>query len=333
MEMAKEGAHRGFLPFLNRMEKETARRLLEFGDIETKKRLRAITADLAQMQNEILTQWSDELERDLDDLAIEQAFTEAEGYEKVIADYKSAVPAQAKIVAAYKTNPMTIADYTGNQLLIPFLKDFNKQTIQRYRNEITSGYYRGESISTIYQAIIGSDATIKGKVQRHIRTIIRTAYQHVAQSAKEEVQRANLDIIKGYKWLATLDSKTSSSCRALDGREFKLGKGPRPPIHPNCRSTTVMVLKDEFAVMQGQGKRGAKGAKGGETISEKTTYYAWLKRQPAKFQDKVLGPENGKLFRGLKIDANKFSELSLDKNFRPISMTQLKASRPDIFEE
>jgi SPP1 gp7 family putative phage head morphogenesis protein len=49
---------------------------------------------------------------------------------------------------------------------------------------------------------------------------------------------------KKYRYVATLDSRTSSICAALDGREFEYGKGPMPPQHFNCRSTTVPIDYD-----------------------------------------------------------------------------------------
>jgi len=41
-------------------------------------------------------------------------------------------------------------------------------------------------------------------------------------------------VTKKYRYLATLDSRTSAICRSLDGKEFKYGDGPLPPVHFNC---------------------------------------------------------------------------------------------------
>jgi uncharacterized protein with gpF-like domain len=64
----------------------------------------------------------------------------------------------------------------------------------------------------------------------------------VANTASQQVYEANQDITKKYRYVATLDTRTSSICRALDGQEFEYGKGPTPPQHFNCRSTTVPVI-------------------------------------------------------------------------------------------
>ena len=49
--------------------------------------------------------------------------------------------------------------------------------------------------------------------------------------------------IDGYEFLATLDNRTSEICADLDGKTFKAKDAKPgvnfPPMHPNCRSTTV----------------------------------------------------------------------------------------------
>lgn len=56
--------------------------------------------------------------------------------------------------------------------------------------------------------------------------------------------------IKKFKYLATLDSRTSSICIDMDGKIFNLEDYQiginAPPLHPWCRSTTVPYFDDEF---------------------------------------------------------------------------------------
>lgn len=327
LEMLKEGAHRDFLPFLNSMERATRRAIYEFGDIGTKQRLNEIVRDIAAIQIDIMAEWREDFTGTFEELATQQASIEAEAYNSIVKDYDAPIPAPNKIVAAYKVNPMTVQDYSGNQLLEPFLKDFSNQAIQRIRNEVTAGYYRGATIQEIVDAIGGAT----DKIRRQNKTIIRTAYQHVAQSARQEVQLANRDIASKYEWVSTLDSKTSPQCRGLDGQRFDIGDGPKPPIHPNCRSTTVAVLDiDDGQVFEDE--LGVRATETGQ-VSESTSYYGWLKRQPASFQDKVIGPKRGKILRNGGINAEEFAKLSLDKNFKPISLEDMKKARPDIFEK
>ena len=51
-----------------------------------------------------------------------------------------------------------------------------------------------------------------------------------------------------YEILATLDGRTSDICQEMNGKKFKINEAKTginyPPFHPNCRTTTVPVVKD-----------------------------------------------------------------------------------------
>jgi hypothetical protein len=110
----------------------------------------------------------------------------------------------------------------------------------------------------------------------------------VANTASQQVYEANQDITQKYRYVATLDSRTSSICAALDGQEFPYGRGPMPPQHFNCRSTTVPVIDYEALglIPPAEGKRAASGG----MVSSNTNYGQWLKDQPRNVQEDVLGP-------------------------------------------
>jgi len=140
----------------------------------------------------------------------------------------------------------------------------------------------------------GGDATRMANNQ--INTLVRTSINQVANAASQQVYEANQDITKKYRYLATLDTRTSSICRALDGREFEYGKGPTPPQHFNCRSTTVPVLDlPPGAPPLPVGKRAAAGG----MVPGNTTYGEWLIKQDLATQAKALGAEKAKYFRKL----------------------------------
>jgi SPP1 gp7 family putative phage head morphogenesis protein len=102
----------------------------------------------------------------------------------------------------------------------------------------------GERARTVGQLVAaGGQATAVADNQ--IVTLVRTSINQVANAASQQVYEANQDITKKYRYVATLDTRTSSICRALDGKEFEYGKGPTPPQHFNCRSQTVAVIDYE----------------------------------------------------------------------------------------
>jgi len=158
----------------------------------------------------------------------------------------------------------------------------------------------GEEAKTVKQLVAaGGQATAVADNQ--IVTLVRTSINQVANAASQQVYEANQDITKKYRYVATLDTRTSSICRALDGREFEYGKGPMPPQHFNCRSTTVPVIDyDELGFIP---PAPAKRASAGGQVPADQTYGEWLAKQDLETKAKALGANKVPYFNRL---ANKY---------------------------
>lgn len=177
--------------------------------------------------------------------------------------------------------------------------------------------------------------------RREAEGITRTAVAHISNMARREFILLNADLFSEELFVATLDSRTTPICRSLDGHHYAVGKGPIPPLHFHCRSLRVPSLNGlalgsrpfrastrqqllrEFAEEEDlpsvpasrdavpRGMKGRFDAFSRRRIREltgqvpaKTTYQEWLSAQSASFQDDVLGPTRGALFRrgGLTLD-------------------------------
>lgn len=79
------------------------------------------------------------------------------------------------------------------------------------------------------------------------RTLARTEVNYICNQADLDVYK--VIGIEDYEYLATLDLRTSEICRSLDGTVHKVSQAKvginYPPMHPNCRSTTVPKFKDQ----------------------------------------------------------------------------------------
>jgi len=138
----------------------------------------------------------------------------------------------------------------------------------------------GEEAKTVRQLVAaGGQAT--AVADKQVITLVRTSINQVANTASQQVYEANQDITKKYRYVATLDTRTSSICRALDGQEFEYGKGPTPPQHFNCRSTTVPVIDPDILPPSTTATRASKDGQ----VPINTTYGKWLK-------DKMPGETN-----------------------------------------
>jgi SPP1 gp7 family putative phage head morphogenesis protein len=143
----------------------------------------------------------------------------------------------------------------------------------------------GEEAKTVRQLVAaGGQATAVADNQ--IITLVRTSINQVANTASQQVYEANQDITKKYRYVATLDTRTSAICAALDGREFDYGKGPMPPQHFNCRSTTVPIIDPDILPPSTTATRASKDGQ----VPINQSYGEWLAKQPRSVQADALGP-------------------------------------------
>lgn len=83
-----------------------------------------------------------------------------------------------------------------------------------------------------------------GVSRYYAERLIRTETNHFYNQAASDSYKA-MGIDK-YKFIATLDSRTSEICAHMDGKIIEVDKGVVgvniPPLHPNCRSTIAPYL-------------------------------------------------------------------------------------------
>jgi SPP1 gp7 family putative phage head morphogenesis protein len=174
---------------------------------------------------------------------------------------------------------------------------------ERFSQVVRQGLLTGEPTPAIAKRLIGSLEF--GERARNVRqlvaaggqatavadnqivTLVRTSINQVANSASQQVYEANQDITKKYRYVATLDTRTSAICRALDGKTFEYGKGPTPPQHFNCRSTTIPVIDyDELGFTPPPA--GTRASQGGQ-VPANESYGQWLAKQDLPTKAKALG--------------------------------------------
>lgn len=164
----------------------------------------------------------------------------------------------------------------------------------------------------------------------------------IPQKARAQADAAGIKVgdkigLMGYRWISILDGKTTQICRSLDGQVFPFGTGPLPPAHVNCRSSIIAEMLGRWLKRGPSGRfvkrdeRLADGADGAEQVDGTTTYYEWLKTQPPEFQDDALGPARGKLLRDGGMSATTFAKLNLGRNFRPLTLKEMRRLKPNAF--
>ena len=249
-----------------------------------------------------------------------------------------AVPTTNQLMTAALAAPLGVTGANGGQLLEPFFRDWSNRTIMRVEGAIRLAAAQGQTTGQLLQTLRGTRARgfqdgILANANVSAKWIARTTLQHVAVQAREQTWQANSDIVKKVRWISTLDDRTTDICQALDGREYPLDDGPRPPAHIGCRSTVVAVLDERFSALRTGATRAARGEDGQVVkVPARQTYYGWLKEQPAAFQDAAIGPTRARLLRDGGLSAQRFSELRLGKDFRPLSLREMRLLEPVAFE-
>jgi SPP1 gp7 family putative phage head morphogenesis protein len=256
------------------------------------------------------------------------------------------------LIAAVQGAPQTfsLTASQGTTITLPNGKTIEKafrglavDQAERFSQTVRTGLLSGETTPQIAKKLIGSlqfgeeaksvrqliaaGGQSTAIADNQIMTLVRTSINQVANTASQQVYEANQDITKKYKYVATLDTKTSPICRALDGKEFEYGKGPMPPQHFNCRSTTVPIVDYEGLKEAGYDfvppAAGRRASMDGP-VPANTTYGKWLYDQPASVKADVLGKSKVAYFDKLtqeygadnamaKLVRDDGSELTLDQ--------------------
>lgn len=120
-------------------------------------------------------------------------------------------------------------------------------------NKMTEILEKGVTQGTSLQKMSRELKQATGQSFNNAFRLIRTETSHLdGQVTLEGYKQAQEEFGQKlkYKYDAFLDSRTSEICRNLDGKTFWVDEAEvgvnYPPMHPNCRSTTQLVLDDDI---------------------------------------------------------------------------------------
>lgn len=147
-----------------------------------------------------------------------------------------------------------------------------ERLLSTLQGELTRGLIRGEPYSKIAQRIAGRMNVAMSAASRLVET------EAAFFSSKGQLDAFRDLGVEQYEFVATLDSRTSETCREMDGKvlplsEFKPGI-TAPPLHCHCRSTTCPYFDDEFTENE---TRAARDPETGKTVQvdSKLSYGDW----------------------------------------------------------
>lgn len=200
--------------------------------------------------------------------------------------------------------------YAGSSFSKRIWKDVNKLG-STLKDTLTKGFIRGDSIDTMTKRLLERVDVSKS----HAKMLIRTESARVCEEATKDAYKECG--IEQYIYLATLDRKTSLICQELDMKSFplkdaKIGEN-YPPMHPNCRSTTMADTKPL--------KRLARGADGKNyEVDGNLSYKDWYDGL-SKDEQGRMSLENKK-DRNSKRDKEEYNELKKYVQKRKMSFNE-----------
>ncbi|QGH74736.1 minor head protein-like protein [Bacteriophage DSS3_PM1] len=220
--------------------------------------------------------------------------------------YRTRKPSTRELLAEI-TGPGMV----GEKSLKGNIRNISSGELIRIQTKVKAGLAAGAKPDQIIQEVMKTT-----KITQHqAATLTRTSITSTQREAVMSVMENNDSLIKGYMFSAILDSRTSGICRYHNGKMYPISeKRYRPPLHFNCRSTMVPVLKSKSELAASKSTRINKDAlakKQPQSLSGKAppkeSFGEWLKRQVLDVQVKMLGSETkANLFREGKLKAEQF---------------------------
>jgi SPP1 gp7 family putative phage head morphogenesis protein len=141
------------------------------------------------------------------------------------------------------------ASYEGATLQ-QWFNNMAENDFKRIMSTVRFGVTQGLSNQEIIQSVVGTRELnftdgVVNTTRNDAARLVRTITNGMANDARSAFYLENAELLIGERYTATLDGRTSLICASLDGTIVPVGGEPRPPQHPNCRSTMTPIVDDK----------------------------------------------------------------------------------------
>jgi SPP1 gp7 family putative phage head morphogenesis protein len=135
------------------------------------------------------------------------------------------VEEKARITSQIMSRPITLEGKSVRDMV----DQFSISIMLAGESHIKAGIAMRRPSSEVYRELQQLDV-LKNAA---LISVVYTAIQNAAHVIGDKTA-----LSPKYIWISVLDSRTTDICIGLNGRVFQRGKGPLPPAHRRCRSTT-----------------------------------------------------------------------------------------------
>ena len=180
---------------------------------------------------------------------------------------------------------------------------------------VTTGLIQGKSYKDISRELerakIGKNGN--GGLRYQCERLIRTEAAFITEQAtKDSYEKYG---VEEYEYSATLDLRTSEICSELDNKVFKVSEAITgvnyPPMHVNCRSTTVPVVRWEGEETEDDVRIYRDPITGKNNYAKVKDYAEWKDMQYEKYGESKVTAEQKKIRNKAsdKIQFEKYKEV------------------------
>lgn len=321
-------------PHLNKISKYVREVLYQWDKLNTKKDMNEAVKLITEMMLSELGEFVDEFESDFDELVREEVAFQYDVAKSAIgtgtAVSRPTIKDTKKLISSV---PMVL---NGSAVTVDeYIGDYAPKQIAKVKQKIVAGWTDGLTTREIAQSITGTKS-VKGVIQASQRSAYMMAKDvstHTSAQSKSKVFQDNSDLIVGEKIVVTLDSKTSPICQDLGsqdggGKEYYYAKDgrnfPRPPFHPNCRSTTVPILAPEYREIAEEGRTRPAVVDGKAIQVPADTNWIDLAKQYPSLAEQSLGKSRAAVLD--EMSAKEFTDAAYNRLGQQITLDQLVAS-------
>lgn len=224
-------------------------------------RLEALNSQIDMILNELFDRGVREMKEQFGDAFVENYYKKAYDIQSRYGMSSEIAKIDAKMIEDVISYPWSGATFSERVWK-------NKKTLAfNLRETLTQGLIQGKSVSAMSSVIAKS----LGQSYKNAERLIRTESTRI--HAESDLYAYTELGVKQYEFMATLEARTCEICGSLDGKRFETSKTKvginYPPIHPNCRCTTVEYDPDDEADW----------ITSGYEMSNTKTYEEWYREQ------------------------------------------------------
>ena len=289
--------------------------------LSTNSRISRLEALLGQIDLKLNELW----ETGVSQMKAEFGETFREGYYKKVYDIQSRAGFIHEFAKLDESVVENVLSYPWSGAMFSDRLWRNKQALLFHvRETITQGVMQGKSVATMSKELSAK----MGQSYKNAERLVRTETAHIhAESDRAAYKEAG---VEQYEFMATLEVRTCDVCGSLDGKHFKVSEAKAgvnyPPIHPNCRCTTVEYDPDDALDWYNSG----------QPMPKTKTYEEWYDEQVARNGQGTVEVERQKVYNR-KADLEQFEayseRLGADAPSDVDTFQRLKYSKPDEWSD